>query len=396
MIKQGIQDICRVCVDEFKHTFKDEGMLMFFILVPLLYPLLYAWIYNNQFNREVPVAIVDNCNSHESRELLRLVDASPDVKIAERCINMEEAKKMIGTQKAFGIIYIPSSFSKDISRNTQATISLYCDMSVMLNYKAIFQTLTAAVGATNTNIQIESSQNFTKRDAEISTKPLDFDEVPIFNSTGGYADFIIPGVLILILHQTLLLGIGLSAGTERERRMLNNMQPLSLQANGTVRIVLGKSWCFFTIYLLMAAWVTMVVPQMFGIVQILHFKELISLLVPFLLATIFFAMMLSCLVRYRENVMLLVVFTSVPLLFLSGISWPQSAMPGAWQGVAMLFPSTFGVRAFVRLNTMGATLSDIQPEYIALWIQALVYFAGTCAIKKVKRYQEAKATLESK
>jgi ABC-2 type transport system permease protein len=97
--------------------------------------------------------------------------------------------------------------------------------------------------------------------------------------------------------------------------------------------------------------------------------------------------MKSCLVRYRENVMLLVVFTSVPLLFLSGISWPQSAMPGAWQGVAMLFPSTFGVRGFVRMNTMGATLNDIQPEYIALWIQAFVYFVGTCIIKRIKKHE---------
>lgn len=385
MIKQIIKDICKVCVDEMKHTFKDEGMLMFFILVPLLYPLLYAWIYSNQFAREVPVAVVDNCNSHESRNLLRMADASPDMKIAGRCIDMEEARQMIGRQEAFGIIYIPSSFSKDIMRGEQAHVSVFCDMSIMLHYKAIYQTLTNIVGGMNTDIQIESGQNFTKRDGEISTKPLDFDEVAIFNPSGGYADFIIPGVLILILHQTLLLGIGLSAGTKRERNIHISLQPLSRFANGTVRMVLGKTWCFFMIYLLMAAWVLIIVPRMFGIIQILHFAELMALAVPFLLATIFFALMLSCLVRYRENVMLLVVFTSVPFLFLSGISWPQSAMPGAWQGVAMLLPSTFGIRGFVRLNTMGATLSDIQPEYIALWIQALVYFIGTCIIKRVKR-----------
>ena len=62
-------------------------------------------------------------------------------------------------------------------------------------------------------------------------------------------------------------------------------------------------------------------------------------------------------------------------------------MPGAWQGVAMLFPSTFGVRGFVRMNTMGATLNDIKPEYIALWIQAFVYFVGTCIIKRIKKHE---------
>ena len=182
MIKQIIQDTCKVCIKEFRHTFKDEGMLMFFILVPLFYPLLYAWIYSTQYAREVPVAVVDNCNSSESRKLIRMLDASSDVKVASRCINMEDAKEMIGRQEAWGIVYIPSDFSKNIMRNEQSTVSLFCDMSIMLHYKAIFQTLTAVTSDMNTHIQLEGSKNFTKRDEEISTKPLDFDEVAIHYS----------------------------------------------------------------------------------------------------------------------------------------------------------------------------------------------------------------------
>lgn len=84
--------------------------------------------------------------------------------------------------------------------------------------------------------------------------------------------------------------------------------------------------------------------------------------------------------RYRENVMLLVVFLSLPLLFMVGISWPQSAIPGVWQGVSWLFPSTFGARAYVRLNTMGASLSDVLPELRYLWIQAAFYFGTACLV----------------
>ena len=55
-------------------------------------------------------------------------------------------------------------------------------------------------------------------------------------------------------------------------------------------------------------------------------------------------------------------------------------MPGVWRGIATLLPSTFGIRGFVRLNTMGASLADIQLEYQALWLQTLVYFLVTCAV----------------
>ena len=102
-------------------------------------------------------------------------------------------------------------------------------------------------------------------------------------------------------------------------------------------------------------------------------------------------MILSGILRYRENVILIVVFTSVPLLFISGVSWPQSAIPPFWQWISWLVPSTFGIRGFVRMNTMGALLGDVRVEYVALWAQAIVYFFITCllyrwqVIKKVRR-----------
>jgi ABC-2 type transport system permease protein len=102
------------------------------------------------------------------------------------------------------------------------------------------------------------------------------------------------------------------------------------------------------------------------------------------MASIFFGMTVSCLVRYRENVMLIMVFVSVPLLFLTGVSWPQSSIPSYWQGVSWLFPSTFGVRAFIRVNSMGASISQVLPELRILWIQAAAYLGMACL---VYRYQ---------
>ena len=49
--------------NELKAIAKDEGVLLFFILLPIAYPLLYSWIYNNEVVREVPVAIVDDSHS---------------------------------------------------------------------------------------------------------------------------------------------------------------------------------------------------------------------------------------------------------------------------------------------------------------------------------------------
>lgn len=383
-IRQGLVDMCYIWTREMRSAFTDEGVLIFCILVPLGYPLLYSWIYNNEVVRDVPVAIVDKSHSRESRDFIRRFDAGSDTRVACFCGDLQEARSLVGRQVVRGVLYFPSDFQTRLYRGEQTHVSVYCDMSLMLTYRAIYQTAQAVASETNARIQMPLAGGVTIRDDELNTRPLDFDEVPIFNATGGYGNALIPAVLMLILQQTLLLGIGLSAGTVRENNRYEDLVPISRHYNGIFRIVLGKSLCYFMIYSVMGTYIALCVPKLFHYTSLLSAHALAGLLIPYLLAAIFFGMSLSCLVRYRENVLLLVVFTSVPLLFLSGVSWPQSSIPGFWQGVSWLFPSTFGIRGFLRLSSMGGTLQDIQTEYEALWLQVLAYFFLTCL---VYRYQ---------
>lgn len=379
-IISGIQDAAYIWRQEMKQAFKDEGVLIFFIIVPLIYPLLYSWIYNNEVVHEVPVVVVDDCHSGLSRELVRKLDASADVKVLCHATDMDEARSLVSRQLAKGIYYIPSDFATRLNRMEQATLSVYCDMSLMLTYKAIYQTAVNVTQYMGAEMQKKLSGKYTVREEQILARPLDFQDVPIFNPQGGYGTFVIPAVLMLIFQQTLVLGIGLAAGTVREKSHYGDLVPIHPAYGGIYRIVFGKSLCYIMIYAVMGAYLTLVVPRIFSFVTMVKGMDLLCLMIPYLLACVFFGMTVSCLVRYRENVMLLMVFISLPLLFMVGISWPQSAIPGVWQGVSWLFPSTFGARAYVRMNTMGATLGDVTTEVRALWIQAAFYFGVTCLV----------------
>ena len=133
-IAQGINDLFYIWKREFQTTFRDQGVLIFFILVPLGYPLLYSFIYDNEVVREVPAVVVDDSHSSLSREYLRKVDATPDIQIVSYCADMEEAKQMLKNRRAYGIIYIPSDFSDNIAKGKQTQVSIYCDMSGLLYY----------------------------------------------------------------------------------------------------------------------------------------------------------------------------------------------------------------------------------------------------------------------
>ncbi|MBR1468947.1 MAG: ABC transporter permease [Prevotella sp.] len=379
-IQVGLKDMFYIWAKEMRQVFTDEGVLIFFIVVPILYPLLYSWAYSNEVVRDVPVAVVDLSHSHKSRQFIREFDASPDTKVAYYCGSLDEARALVGKQVVHGVLYFPADFQVKINRMEQSHVSVFCDMSLMLTYKAIYQTAQAVATDINAKIQVAVSGNQTDREDQITTQPLAYEEVPIFNPTGGYGSFLIPAVLILIIQQTLLLGIGLSAGTARESNRYKDLVPNLPHYQGVFRIVLGKSLAYIMLYAVITPYLLLIVPHIFGFTTLLSGGSLLALMVPYILACVFFGMMLSCVVRYRENVLLLVVFTSVPFLFLTGLSWPQSSIPGVWQGIASLLPSTFGARGFVRLNTMGATLADIKLEYQALWLQAAIYFIITCAV----------------
>ena len=370
-----IIDVAKVWMHEYKQIFKDEGTLLFVILVPLLYPVLYSWIYNNEVVKEVPVAVVDCSHSAMAREFVRHCDASSDVKVAYRCNSLEEAKDLVGHQKVYGVIYMPEDFGTRLGRMEQAHVSVYCNMGLMLTYKAIFQTCTAVAADLNSRIQIELSGAYTAREGEITASPINVRDVPMFNNTGGYGNFILPGVLVLVLQQVLLLGIGMAYGTSYEKHGFVRLKPMLERNFGLSRIMVGRTLGFFVLFVMLSAWVLLAIPRIFNFVHIMHRGEFLLFVVPYLLACIFFAITLSFIVRQRENVMLLVVFTSVPFLFMSGVSWPKSNIPEIWQLTSYLFPSTFGIQGFIKLNTMGCLFSDIWPEIKALWMQVIVYGA---------------------
>lgn len=391
---ESLKDTCYIWRKEMRSVIRDEGVLIFFIIVPLLYPLVYSWAYDNEVVRDVPVAVVDLSNSHTSRQFIRRCDASPEVKIAYHCTSIDEARQLVGHQVVRGILYFPTDFEQTLGRGQQTKMSLFCDMSMMLTYKAIYSTAMNVSQDMNADIQVAISSPPTDQEDRILTQPLDFEDVQMFNTTGGYGNFILPCVLILILQQTLLLGIGLSAGTARENNRYQDLVPVSRHYNGMYRIVFGKSLCYLMIFSVMAAYVTLVVPRIFGFTSIPQAADLFALMLPYLLASIFFGMLFSCIIRYRENVILLVVFTSLPFLFLAGVSWPESSIPAIWRGISYLVPSTFGVRGFVRISSMGATLNDVRNEYIWLWIQVIVYFFATCAVYKYQLISARRHAIE--
>ena len=363
MIKEGILDIFYIWKDELKNVFKDEGVLIFFFLVPFAYPLLYSFIYNNEVVREAKMVVVDQSDSYLSREFTRRVNATPDVRVVAVSTDMEEAKRMLDRKEAYGILYFPTEFSKNLHTGKQTTVPLYCDMSSLLFYKAFLLAATEVSLDLGKEIRMHNAPGASAKQEEITVNPIPYESVTLFNTQNGFASFLVPAILILVIQQTLVLGIGMLGGTAREKNRFHSLVPISRHFNGTLRIVLGKSLTYILIYVVVCIWVLAVVPKLFSLPQVGDPVTILLFILPYLFASIFFAMTLSGFMTTREAPMLVFVFTSVILLFISGVSWPKEAIPPFWQAIGYLFPSTPGIQGFIRINTCGAALNEVVHEY---------------------------------
>lgn len=378
--KQALSDWNHLFREELLGVFKDQGVLIFCLLVPLGYPLLYAFIYTNEVLHELPVAVVDDCRSTQSREFLRHLDATSDVRITAYCADMAEAQELVKRREAYGAVCVPRDFSRRLARGEQVAVSAYSDLGGMLYYKAVLTAATNASLDLNAQIKVKRAGGTTAEQDQVAEHPITYQEVSVFNPQNGFATFLIPAVLVLIIQQTLLLGVGMAAGTAREQNRFRSLVPFGRQRRGMLRIVWAKSLAYLLVYIPISVYVLGVVPHLFQLSQLGRPADMGLFMLPYVVACIFFAMTVSALVRNREMCILLIVFTSVPLLFISGLSWPSSAVSAVWKTIGYIFPSTFGIKGFVAINNMGAPLGDLRQEWTMLWIQAAVYCLTTCVV----------------
>ncbi len=384
---------------ELKRIFTDPGVMLIFFIATLVYPLIYKAMYYNERIEDIPVAVVDLSQSSDSREFLHKWNAAPDVKLTHTCASMAEAEALLKDQKVHGIIYFPRDFAAQLADPLgQAHISLYCDMSSFLYMKGIYLSCNQVMLESMRNIQIDRYEDMGmgKEFAWALVQDAPYHETALFTPTGGYGSFLIPAVLMLILHQTMLFGICMLAGTAREENNVIYRTVGKHRSFGVLHMVVGRALAYFVIYYALAAILVGFFPRLFDLPHIGNIGDILRFNVPYILACIGFSLCVSLVIRNRESGLVLLISTSLIFIFIAGVSWPKEMMPDIWRLAAYLLPYTFGVHGFIHINSMGATLEQVQWEYVALWQQALWYFAVYYIVMYISSWRQEKKNLLEK
>jgi len=378
--KYRLQETWSVLKAELNYIFHDWGVMLILFGAILIYATAYAFAYKPEVLRNVPVAVVDQSRTTTSREMIRIMDATPNLDVSFRPSSLEEAKMLFLKRDVYGIIYIPNDFEKKIDTNEKAYFGVYADAGYFLLYKQVFMDAAAAMLEMNHRIEMQRFllSGLPEEQARAVSEPVLTTPRYLFNPYGGYGTFVMPAILVLILQQTLLIGIGMVGGTWRERRLYRQLVPPDRSKMTALPIVLGKAGAYLGISLLTCGYVFGIHYKLFGYPMRASFFEVLGFVLPYILAVIFLGITLASLFRQRENSIITLLFTSIPLLMISGISVPREAMPVWLYEVGKIFPSSPGINGFVRLQTMGASLAEVRAELLNLWILVGVYFLTAC------------------
>ena len=375
-IKTWLRDWWNILCHELKQIFSDGGVMLIFFVAGLAYPLLYNVIYLNGILTDTPMAVVDDAACPDSRRFIREMDATREIEIAAKCVNMAEAEKLMQERKVNGIVYFPREFGKKLANGETATLSLYCDMSSFLYYKNAMIGTNFVMLHEVGQIQMErySMAGMTEKAASQVIKPLGYEDNNPYNRAFDYSFFLVSAILMLIIQQTLFYGMSLLVGTQRERNHSFASLPDKLQGNGVGRVVLGRGAAYWILYLGIGMYIAFIVPAIFGLPQRGDFWNILALLVFFITDCVFFSMTWSTLITRRESVFLLFLAMSPILIFLTGCSWPTVAFPKFWKVFSYIFPSTFGVQGYINLSTAGGDISAAGRQMTFMVLQTIIYF----------------------
>ncbi len=343
----------------------------------IFYAFLYPQPYLNQVPQGQKIAVLDDDGSAMSRCLVRMVNSTSQVEVAAEATSLEDAKRLLATREVSGVLLVPENFYRDVLLHRSPTLVYAGDASYFLVYGAIVQGITAAANALDAEIRLGEKPLVTQR----SSASLGLNMRPVFNPNTGYLNYVIPAVFLLVLHQTLVIAAGIHA-TSRKEQYRAGVLP---RQNSIVAELCLRLAAFVVIYLPFTLFYFGWCFQTYQIYRLADPVQLFHIIVPFLLAAASLGTIIGKLVPRRELVTLVVLVSSIPLIFTAGFIWPKGAIPLWMNWLVQWVPFTHATDVAQKLNQMGADFSDCTGEIFLLWGLFGGYFLGAVILYQIRR-----------
>ncbi|WP_027326792.1 ABC transporter permease [Helicobacter pametensis] len=366
-----------VFAKEARRLLRDFSVLVVCIIGPLAYFFLYPAPYANDVIKTQKIAIIDEDKTQLSSLLSFFAGASPDIHIKTHATSITQAQKLLEQGEIFGILYIPKGFEEKTLLQSSPNLAFLANSSYFLIYGAIINGLHDATEALNPTIREKQRLLYGIHSPhyQIQKDLIELKSSPLFNPSLGYINYALAAVFVVILHQMILVGMGIFGSNYQ-----GYANPLSLMFSrlilfGVIAIILFAFYFGFGF-------------GFYGITRHANIQEFWLLSLTFIFSFVSFGNFFGSWIKKGYQATIIILFCSLPLVFLLGFIWPSFAIPSPINTLVQFVPLFHGVNALLRLNEMGASLESLHSYLIHLAVLGVFYSLLTILIlwiKQVKR-----------
>ena len=380
---------------EARRLAADPWDLAMVTWVPLLGVALLWWIFSVGLPRHLAVGVVDDDHSSLSRQLVRMLDATPGVQITQQFANTAEAERALRNIEVYAVVTIPRDFARTVKEGRTAQVTLLHNAQMGTHSGLLQRDVRAAVGTLSAGVEMaaRNKRGEAARAVRVSMEPIHSQMVALFNVSSNYEQFLGAALIPALLHILAMTAGAWTVGRELRDRSLGQWLGNALGdapgAGGlldTAGSLIGK---------LALPWATLTLVGLLALVGITwgrgwhppgNLAWVAGALALLMAVSLAAGAALAALTRSLRTALSGAGFFAAPAFAFSGVAFPLSGMPASARAWAEAMPFTHYIRLQIEQLQMGAPLATSVPTMVGLLIAALVlWLIGTVGLRLAVR-----------
>ncbi len=356
---------------EFIQMRRDRLTLIIMTGLPVVQLLLFGYAIQTDV-RHLTTVVLDESRTPESRDLLAAFENTGNFRIIGQVNGREGLDRAIAQGDAQAGIVVPSDYPRRLGRGETATVQVIVDAADPLSSQSA---IAAAAGVAQVrNLLILG------RAARRTGVPLDARVRPRYNPGLRSPNYIVPGLVGVILTITMVLVTAMAIVRERER---GTLEQLIVTPITKTELMLGKIAPYVGVGVVQMTAVLVIGRYVFDVPLTGNVVLLYSVALLFVVASLAFGLVISTLVRTQQQAIQLSFFFVLPNILLSGFMFPRQAMPLVFQWVGLLLPLTHFLKVLRGILLKGVGLDALWRE-----VAVLVAFGGLLITVAVRRFHK--------
>lgn len=367
---------------EFKRIFANDVLLAIFFGAPVLYGILFGYVYQQAKVVDLPIVIIDQDRSPTSDKIIDAFGDNEGLLVSDVRYTAGNLIDEMPTQQYAAVITLPSNFEADVFQKKHPEIRVDLNMANILNANTASNHIQVVLLTLNAGMEIEGlkKQGMHPAQAKASYESFKININKLYNSTGNYVTFMLPGLLGGIMQQIIFLAMALVFSRDFEDGYFGT---LVKESKSSLYLIALKTTPFLIMLPLIWLVVALFFPYFNVDINIFNFPMFV-LVVLLTFASIFIGMLFSIAIPSQLKATELLMVISTPAFILSGFTWPTMAIPDAITNIAQFIPLTQFLSGFRKIAFYDGDLASIKPELGMLFIIMAVSFIAMVILLQLK------------